>query len=289
MPTIAPTFMAQTGSYGLAGTAVGNYVLASTAFTATAAITHRAITVSANDLSRIYGDANPALTWTVGGMGLVNSDALTGSLATTAGLTSNVGGYAIDQGTFAASGNYAMTFNAGALSVTPRAITVSANDQSRLQGQPDPALTWTITDGSLASFDTTGGVFSGNLARDPGEAVGSYAVPQGDFVANANYALAFLGGVLTISPDVTTSAAMTQSRVLELSGTGLGQTFLTASLKDDDNSDETSGCGEGVLGSPFASMRTNRASTPLFCSSWNAISNSSCRSSRATCRLTTTA
>ncbi|WP_164119560.1 MBG domain-containing protein, partial [Stenotrophomonas maltophilia] len=62
-------------------------------------VTPRAITVTAHDLSRVYGDANPALTFSVGGSGLVNGDVLSGGLATAAAASSHVGGYAIGQGT----------------------------------------------------------------------------------------------------------------------------------------------------------------------------------------------
>ena len=45
-------------------------------------VTPRAITVTADAKSRAYGDANPALTYQVGGAGLVNGDTLSGALAT---------------------------------------------------------------------------------------------------------------------------------------------------------------------------------------------------------------
>src|SRR3546814_16947560 len=51
-------------------------------------ITPRALTVTADALDRIYGDANPALTYAVGGLGLVNGDTLTGALATVAAQSS---------------------------------------------------------------------------------------------------------------------------------------------------------------------------------------------------------
>ncbi|WP_163460357.1 MBG domain-containing protein, partial [Escherichia coli] len=69
----------------------------------------RAITVTADAKSRIYGDANPALTWQVTSGSLVNGDNLTGGLTTAATTTSNVGSYAIAQGDLAASSNYAVT------------------------------------------------------------------------------------------------------------------------------------------------------------------------------------
>ncbi|WP_164093841.1 MBG domain-containing protein, partial [Stenotrophomonas maltophilia] len=62
-------------------------------------VTPRAITVTADAKSRVYGDANPALTYTPSG--LLFSDTLSGSLATGATNSSNVGAYAITVGTLA--------------------------------------------------------------------------------------------------------------------------------------------------------------------------------------------
>ena len=72
----------------------------------------RALTVTANAQTQTYGNATPTLTYAVGGMGLVNGDTLSGSLATSASATSSIGTYAITQGTLAASNNYAVTYTA---------------------------------------------------------------------------------------------------------------------------------------------------------------------------------
>ena len=166
-------------------------------------MTPRAITLAANDATRVYGDANPALTWTVGGSGLVNGDALSGALTTMADLTSNVADYAITQGTLAASSNYAVTsFTDGTLSVTPRAITLAANDATKMFGAPFPVLSATVTGGSLAPFHTA-------IAEAfPGFTVTSTATrttqpglyPIAVAAANSNYDLSVRNGTLTISP-----------------------------------------------------------------------------------------
>ena len=77
----------------------------------------RPITVTADNASRAYGDANPALTYAVGASGLVNGDALAGTLATSANAVSNVGMYAITQGTLSSSFNYAVSYVPGTLVV----------------------------------------------------------------------------------------------------------------------------------------------------------------------------
>ena len=50
--------------------------------------------------------------------GLVNGDTLSGVLATTAGVTSNVGSYGITQGSVAATTNYALSYTGADLVVT---------------------------------------------------------------------------------------------------------------------------------------------------------------------------
>ena len=75
--------------------------------------------MTADAKSRAYGDANPALTYQVGGSGLVNGDTLSGALATSATTSSDAGVYGITQGTLAASSNYAFAFVGANLTVTP--------------------------------------------------------------------------------------------------------------------------------------------------------------------------
>ena len=73
--------------------------------------------MTADAKSRDYGDANPALTYQVGGSGLSTATRLSGALATSATTASNVGSYGIGQGTLAASGNYALNYTGNNLTV----------------------------------------------------------------------------------------------------------------------------------------------------------------------------
>src|SRR6185295_6559391 len=120
--------------------ASGNYAL--NYASADLTVTQRALTITADAKSRAYGDANPALTYQVSGAGLVNGDTLSGALATSATTASNVGAYGINQGTLAASGNYALNYASADLTVTQRALTVTADAKSRAYGDANPALTY---------------------------------------------------------------------------------------------------------------------------------------------------
>ncbi|MCJ2188304.1 beta strand repeat-containing protein, partial [Novosphingobium beihaiensis] len=101
---------------GITGTGLPNYTVSYA--DGTLVVNRRAVTVTADDQSRAFGEANPVLTYTVGGGGLVNGDALSGALTTQADVTSGAGSYAITQGTLSASANYDLTYLPGVLTVT---------------------------------------------------------------------------------------------------------------------------------------------------------------------------
>ncbi|SMH62922.1 beta strand repeat-containing protein [Azospirillum agricola] len=188
------SYATTTSGGALGGGAAGNYTILHQS--GTLSVTARPITVTADGKSRLYGNANPALTYGVGGDGLVNGDTLSGGLATAAGTASAVGSYAIGQGTLAASSNYSLVFNPGTLSVTARPITVTADSKSRVYGNANPALTYSVGGDGLVNGDTlSGALATGATASSP---AGSYAITQGTLAASSNYALSYGAGVLTV-------------------------------------------------------------------------------------------
>jgi hypothetical protein len=185
------------------GTSLSNYTI--TYVPGTLMVTARPITVTADAQSRLYGDANPLLTYAVagvGGTGLVNGDTLSGALAVTAGTASSIGNYAIAQGTLA-NANYAITYVGANLTILPLPLTVTADSETKTAGNPDPTLAFSISAGNLIGSDA----LTGALVRDAGEAAGSYAIRIGTLTAGGNYALTFQNGVFTI---VAASTATSQ-------------------------------------------------------------------------------
>lgn len=83
----------------------------------TAKITPKSIKVTANAVSKTYGDPDPKLTYTVDG--LVSGDTLTGSLSRKSGEDVQSGGYEIEQGTLTAGNNYTITFDKAVLTINP--------------------------------------------------------------------------------------------------------------------------------------------------------------------------
>ena len=152
----------------------------------------RAITVTADAQTKTYGDTDPTLTYQVTSGVLQFTDAFSGTLSRAAG--ENVGTYAINQGSLDAGGNYVVTYVPANLTINTRAITVTADMQSKIYGDADPSLTYQVTSGMLQMGDA----FTGSLIRDPGENAGSYAINQGSLTLSANYDLTYIGSSLTI-------------------------------------------------------------------------------------------
>ena len=205
----AATAMSNAGSYAITASGGSAVSVSGPAYRVinapgTLTVTPRAITVTADAKSRTYGDANPALTYQVGGAGLVNGDTLSGALATSATNSSNVGVYGINQGTLAASGNYALNYASGDLSVTQRAITVTADAKSRTYGDSNPALTYQVGGAGLVNGDTLSGALA--TSATTASKAGIYGITQGTLAASSNYAFAFVGANLTIKPAATTPA-----------------------------------------------------------------------------------
>ena len=157
----------------------------------TITVIDRAITVTATAVSKTYGDADPTLSYTITSGTLVSGDTLSGALGRTSG--ENVGTYVINQGTLA-NANYAITFVGSNLQVSERPITLTAANRTKVFGDTDPSLAFSITSGSLVGTDA----FSGSISRNSGENIGSYVIGRGT-LANANYEITFNNGSFTIS------------------------------------------------------------------------------------------
>src|SRR5204862_6905 len=108
-----------------------------------------ALTVTADNQSKVYGAADPTLTYTVTGTTYYSDVAQNVdsgvSLSTATGAAATAGNH-----TITASGGTATNYNVsdadGTLTVSKAAaLTVTADDQSKVYGAADPTLTYTVT------------------------------------------------------------------------------------------------------------------------------------------------
>lgn len=155
----------------------------------------REITLRANNSVKYYGDPDPTFSVSIVEGILAGDrleDVLSGNMQRQNG--EQIGTYSINQGTLQISNNYNPSFNQGTLTILPRPITVKANNTSKIYGQNDPALTYTITHGNLVNQEG----LTGSLERQTGELLGDYVINIGSLATNQNYALTFINGVFTV-------------------------------------------------------------------------------------------
>ncbi len=206
-----------------------NYTLSFTGGTLT--INPALLSVTASSASVTYGDAVPVLGYSVSGLKRGDSEAsvLSGSLSAAAG--SDVGAYAITQGSLSANANYTLSFTGGTLTINPALLSVTAESQRRTYGDADGVLTYSVS--GLKGADSATSVLSGALARAAGNDAGTYAINQGSLSANANYRIRFTGGQLTIDPAILSVIANAVSRPYGASDPAL--TYSVSGLKGADS------------------------------------------------------
>jgi len=172
-------------------------------------ITPATLTINGNAANKVYGTNDSVFTYQQNGLvngmvdGILIQDTLSGGLARTINAsTENVGAYPILQGTLSASSNYTMQYHGANETITTAPLTVSANQQTKVYGTTDPALTYVqnglvngVVDGILIQ-DT----FSGALARAAGNNVGNYLINQGTLSAGSNYNMSFNTNNFAITP-----------------------------------------------------------------------------------------
>ena len=188
--------------YSISYSYSGNTSFASASSDSTLTVNKAALTVMASNASKTYGSANPG--FAASDSAFVNGDTpavLGGTLnfTTTATSASHDGSYAVTPGGLTAT-NYAITFVPGILTVTPAPLTVSADNETRSAGQPNPPLTATyvgLINGDTAASFATPAVLSTTATTD--SAAGSYPISVGG-ATSLDYTITFLPGTLTVLP-----------------------------------------------------------------------------------------
>lgn len=154
------------------------------------------VTVTADDKTKVYGDALPQFTYTVTGTGTLSGQP---QLTTTATQSSAVGTYPItvQKGTVT---NRQFNGVNGTLTVTKAALSVTARSYTIKQNEPLPAFAYDITGfrlGENSTVLTAQPQLSCNVPAD--KTPGTYAINVAGAVAQ-NYDITHTAGTLTILP-----------------------------------------------------------------------------------------
>ena len=169
------------------------------------AVTPAALSITAANKTKLYGAALPTFTATY--VGFVNGDTSASlttqpTFTTSATASSHVSGspYAITA-SGAGDSDYSISYVAGGLTVTPVALVISANDQTKVYGAALPTLTASYsglvngdTPASLTTLPTltTTATASSHVSGNPYSITASGAV-------DSDYTISYVAGSLTIT------------------------------------------------------------------------------------------
>ena len=223
-----------------------------------------ALTITAANKTKVYGAALPTLTVTYSGF--VNGDTSASlttqpTISTTATASSHVAGspYPISA-SGAVDVNYTISYVAGTLTVTKAALTITANNQSKVYGASLPTLTASysgfVNGDTSASLSTqpsisTTATASSHVSGSPYTITASGAV-------DTDYTISYVAGTLTVTPAPLTVTANNQSKPYgarcrrspaSYSGFVNGDTF--ASLTTQPTITTTATSASHVAGSPY--------------------------------------
>ncbi len=175
------------------------------------------LVVTADDATKMYGEADPAFTAQFSG--LVSGDGpdvLGGTLSftTTATAASQVrdGGYSIVPGGLT-SNNYAITYLPGTLTITAAPLTITAANQSMTYGANLPRFTASYS--GLVNGDTSASLGSPptlTTTATSASPVGSYSINVRG-AQDSDYSITYAPGTLTITPAPLTITAVDQTMI----------------------------------------------------------------------------
>ncbi|AWB66614.1 hypothetical protein C2869_09305 [Saccharobesus litoralis] len=199
----------------MSGSDALNYkVVGQTSLATVANISPAPLTISAQDASRIYGDVNPNFSFAISGF-VNGEDASSAGLSgdatfnVSADPTTAVGTYSITPaaGNLTAANYQVVNFNNGSLTITPRPLSILANNVVRFPSESDPQVFgFSSADGGLVNGDTLAAVTvptpDGSATAVGGDVLVLSPTNATFATGNAaNYQIEYLDGYMIILPE----------------------------------------------------------------------------------------
>ena len=163
-------------------------------------IPQKSITITVEAATKTYGDADPVFTYTLADGALVSDGDLGAIIVVRQEADKDkqdVGADITLTVSFTENPNYKVTVTDAKLTITKKAITVTADNKEKAYGEEDPELTFSVPEGALAYDDTSDDLHI-TLSRAAGEDVGVYAITRSASEECRNYNVTVTQGSFTI-------------------------------------------------------------------------------------------
>jgi hypothetical protein len=219
------------------GTGLSNYTI--TYATGQLTVTPKALTVTADSLSKVYGTLTTFNGTEFSVVGLVNGNTVstvslssTGAPASTPANTSYpiVPSAAVGTGL----GNYAITYVNGTLTVSSRVLTLTARNQTKTYGETFSFAGTEFTMAGLQSGDsvTSVSLSSAGAANTASVAGSAYTIGISNAVGSGleNYSITYVTGLLTVNRAPLTVRADAQTKPYGMTFSFDGNEFTTTGL-----------------------------------------------------------
>ena len=157
-------------------------------------ITRALAMVVADSVTKVYGETDPLLTTSVGGLRFGDEESVI-SYTVSREAGEDAGDYAITLTGDAVQGNYNVTYLPATFTITRASATVTADDKDKVVGGNDPTLTATVT--GLVGSDEL--IYT--LTREAGETVGTYPIAVTGDEEQGNYDVTYVPGTFTITEE----------------------------------------------------------------------------------------
>ena len=258
------------------GTGLANYSISYVNGTLT--VNQKALTITAYDHSKTYGDTLTFAGTEFTPAGLVNSDTVTSVTLTSTGAAATgaaAARYSIVPSAAAGTGltNYSITYVNGTLTVNQKALTITADNRSKTYGDTVTFAGTEFTTSGLVNSDTvtsvtltsSGAGAAATVAASPYSIVPSAAAGSG----LANYTISYVNGSLTVSAKALTVTADNRSKTYGDTVTFAGTEFTTSGLVNSDTvtsvtlTSSGAGASATVAASPYSIVPSAAAGTGL--------------------------
>jgi gliding motility-associated-like protein len=204
----------------------------------TLTINTRALTITAANRSKTYGDAVSFAGTEFSSAGLVNGNTVSAVIlnSTGAAATATVAGSTYPIVATAATGtglnNYSITYVNGNLTVNRKALTVTADNKEKFAGTANPALTISyagfVNSESSTILTTQAMVITTATLNSP---IGDYPITASGAAA-ANYSITYVAGNLKIKPGAPTNISIAAVTLYENSAAGTNAGTLSSTSAD---------------------------------------------------------
>ncbi|MBC6992407.1 MBG domain-containing protein [Hymenobacter sp. BT491] len=218
-------------------------------------ISKKTASVSPAVASKIYGDDDPILTGVL--TDFLPADHITATYSRVQGETVKGGPYTISATLNAvpALNNYTITYNTAAFTITPKGLTITANDRTKTYGDVLALGTTEFSTKGLVKENTVTGVTltsTGAAATATAATPGpTYAIVPSAAVGTGldNYSISYANGTLTVGKKDLTITAKNQVKTYGQTFSFTGNEFTTSSLANSDKVTSATLTSDGAMAS----------------------------------------